>query len=118
MYKRMTLGEVIAALKALPEGSKVVGISETIFSYRGYYERNAVESDTSELDAHELAAGYEKQLGKAITGWKGGDYHVMDDELFYVVTSPRDTGPCVIGFELNAETGAHQPQLLEQDYHF
>ncbi len=74
-YNQMTLGELIEALDRLGD-AKVRGLGEDIHSDRGFYERNAVDPDGSEIVARDLAHKYRSQIGKPIYGWKGGDYYV------------------------------------------
>ena len=114
-FKRMTLGELIAALRLLPEDAVVEGFHPEIFSYRGYYERNAVRKDEGYFNQAHVAA---RSLQEPIHGWKGGDYTVQHDELIYLVDSVSDTGPCFIGLAQNAENGRYRPVLLEEDWHF
>ena len=42
-YARMTLNDLVEALEALPENAGVSGLGDELDSYRGYYERTAIE---------------------------------------------------------------------------
>lgn len=116
-YQRMTLREFIEALRALPEGAMVRGLSNGVDSYRGYYERNAIDPDAGRtIAATVLADDLTGEDGKAIFGYKGGDYHVSLGELVYVA-GYGDTGPAIIGIE-PCEDGIYEAVLLEEDWHF
>lgn len=115
-FERMTLGMLISALRGLPEGARVRGLGTVVDSYRGYYERNAIEPQALWLDADILADTYQEQVGKPIMGYKGGDYNVDDDQLVYLA-GYGDTGPCIIGLH-EVESGLYEPVLLEHDCHF
>lgn len=116
-YRRMTLGMLISALRDLPEGSRVQGLGTRIESYRGYYERNAIEPQALwELQADILADTYEEQIGKPTCGYNGGDFNVSADELVYR-GDYGSTGPCILGFQ-EVGSGLYEPVLLEPDHHF
>lgn len=116
IYKRMTLRELINALRALPEGAIVTGFDTDIESYRGYYERNAVEPDEGTIIPASLAAyELESQIGNSITGYKGGDYVISADELVYYASYGK-TGPSIIGLESDGDF--YRLILLGEDYHF
>lgn len=74
----MTLGELIAALKAVPNQNGLVpwGFGQPD-SYRGYYEQVAFEPLENVTIASMLAAA-ESALGATFQGYKGGDY-LMDE---------------------------------------
>src|SRR5690242_13641828 len=76
LYSRMTLSDLIEALGALPDGALVRGITPSVHSYRGYYERNAVSPNSLVRGARELGEYLVGEIGKPIHGWKGGDYTV------------------------------------------
>lgn len=105
-YRALELGEVISALRALPEGATVRGLDDgRLHGDRGYYVRSALDpasSDDVELDAHGLADRLEEQGGKHIPGWKGGEYYVSM-ALPVAVAFEGDTGPYVAGFALASD---------------
>lgn len=114
--KRLTLGDLVQELRNLPDGARVNGLGRSVDSYRGYYERNAIEPEwDNELPALALADMLEDDFGKAIWGWKGGHYHVSADEFVYLA-NPGDTGPVIIGLEFNPKTGIYEPVLLEEEW--
>ncbi|MBF6358141.1 hypothetical protein IU449_26960 [Nocardia higoensis] len=113
-YRRLTLGELIATLDQLGDAT-VEGLDGLVDSYRGYYERNATEPCNYQESATVLANQYREQIGKPITGYKGGDYTVDEGELIYYAAYGR-SGPNIIGLE-PTETSVYRPVLLEQDYH-
>lgn len=117
-YKRLTLNEVIAALRALPADAYVIGLGIDVDSYRGYYDRPAIEPDMgSRQRTHEQARILEMDLGKAVQGYKGGDYTIDGDKLLYCAHYGH-TGPNIIGFEMDASSGDYHPILLAEDWHF
>lgn len=117
-YNRMTLGELITAIRALPDESSVTGIDNSVHSYRGYYERNAIDRVSSATwNAEDLAADLAAEIGKDIHGYKGGDYSVDEDELVYLA-GYDETGPCIIGLAETDIAGHYEPIVLSQDYHF
>lgn len=117
-YRVLTLRDLIDKLRALPQGAMVNGMGWQIDSYRGYYERNAVEPGEFAVPpfATELASSYENQIGKPIEGYKGGDYTVSDDELVYLA-GDGDTGPAIIGFE-NVYLNTWRPVLLAESWRY
>ena len=115
-YQRMTLDDLIDALDKLGD-TPVRGLSGEVYSYRGYYERNATAPCGLTHTGRLLADLYRKQIGKDMQGWKGGDYRVDGGELIYY-TSQRDTGPCIIGLEQAGVDGYYEPVLLDEDRHF
>ena len=119
VYKRHSLGELIEALRDLPGDTEVYGLTEEIFSYRGYYERPCIAPSREEEThtARHLVETYSRQIGKEITGWKGGDYEVNPRELVYVA-SRGDTGPSIIGLRKNPFNDLYGPVLLAEDWHF
>ena len=108
-YEQMTLGDLIEALNALGD-AKVRGLGGDIHSDRGFYERNAVAPTMTEHAARDLAATYQKQVGKEIHGWKGGEYYVKERENVYVAEY-GDTGPAVCGLIPGAD-GVYEPLLV------
>ena len=111
-YKTLTLGELIPELREIGSG-KVRGLGAVIVSYRGYYERNAILKDDFECTGTELADAYERQIGKPIQGWKGGDYEVSSSENVYLVDSARYIGPNVCGLIDATGEGHFEPLLVD-----
>ena len=111
-YKTLTLGELIPELREIGSG-KVRGLGAVIISYRGYYKRNAILKDDFECTGTELADAYERQIGKPIQGWKGGDYEVSSGENVYLVDSAWDIGPNVCGLIASTGEGCFEPVLVE-----
>lgn len=114
-YRRLTLGELITELRQLGDAT-VEGLDGAVDSYRGYYERNATQPGDWQESAAVLATEYRNQIGKPITGYKGGNHTVSADELVYYA-GYGDSGPNIIGLEAD-ETGVYRPVLLEQDGHW
>jgi hypothetical protein len=101
VYEAMSLGELITKLKEIGE-APVRGLDGEVDSYRGYYERNATTPCDSLFPASTLANAYRSEVGKAITGWKGGEYTVSAGELIYYAQQ-GSTGPAICGLELGAD---------------
>lgn len=110
-YKPLTLGELIERLDSLG-AAEVRGLDGMVRSYRGYYERNATEPCDWVRAASVLAENYSEAIGSPITGYKGGDYTVNEDELIYYA-GYGDTGPQICGLEIAAD-GIYQPVLVEE----
>lgn len=70
---QMTLGELIAALEAMPEGAEVANL-HSAHSYRGYYSDLAFEQSEGTRMAAELLAECKAAMGQVFCGYKGGDY--------------------------------------------
>lgn len=73
---QMTLGNLIAALEAMPEGTEVANLNSA-HSYRGYYSDLAFEHNDGTRPAADLLAECKAAMGQVFCGYKGGDY-VMD----------------------------------------
>lgn len=111
-YRPFTLGEMVEALRKMPEGSEVRGLDVSVYSYRGFYERNAVAWSSKTRSTREVADLLESQYGNPTCGWKGGDYEVDPDELVYLADY-GDTGPQIVGF-MFASDGVLEPVLVEE----
>ena len=70
---QMTLGKLIAALEAMPEGAEVANLNSA-HSYRGYYSDLAFERDDGTRPAAQLLAECKAAMGQVFCGYKGGDY--------------------------------------------
>lgn len=70
---QMTLGKLIAALEAMPEGAEVANLNSA-HSYRGYYSDLAFEQGEGTRKAAELLSECRAAMGKVFCGYKGGDY--------------------------------------------
>ena len=70
---QMTLGKLITALEAIPEGAEVANLNHA-HSYRGYYSDLAFERDEGTRPASELLAECKAAMGQVFCGYKGGDY--------------------------------------------
>lgn len=110
-YTKMTLGDLIEALEALPKDAQVRGFQPYVESYRGYYERNALEPSNYQATAHAMASYLSNDVGKSITGYKGGDYNVSTREGVYLAAY-GDLGPSFGGLE-EVEPGVYEPVLIE-----
>jgi hypothetical protein len=70
---QVTLGKLIAALEAMPEGAEVTNLNSA-HSYRGYYIDLAFEQGDGTRPAAELLAECKAAMGQVFSGYKGGDY--------------------------------------------
>jgi hypothetical protein len=113
VYEALTLGEFITLLESLGN-APVRGFDGAIHSYRGYYERNATTPSQYTLAADTLANAYRTEIGKPITGWKGGDYIVKANELIYY-TDHGNTGAAIAGL-VAGEDGVYEPIGVVTEY--
>jgi hypothetical protein len=70
---QMTLGKLIAALEAMPDGAEVANLNSA-HSYRGYYSDLAFEQGEGMRPASDLLAECKDAMGQVFCGYKGGDY--------------------------------------------
>ena len=70
---QMTLGKLIAALEAMPEGTEVANLNSA-HSYRGYYSDLAFECDEGTRPAADLLAECKAAMWQVFCGYKGGNY--------------------------------------------
>lgn len=70
---QMTLGKLIDALEAMPEGAEVANLTSA-HSYRGYYSDLAFEQGEGMRPAADLLAECKAAMGQVFCGYKGGDY--------------------------------------------
>lgn len=112
-YSLLDLGEVIKALRELPEGSRVKGIeSGVIHSDRGYYDRNAVTpSRETTWEPRILADQLASCIGGVMYGWKGGEYPIRSDKPV-AYADDGDTGPYLAGFS-EIEPGLYRPVTID-----
>lgn len=70
---QMTLGNLIAALEAMPEDAEVANLNSA-HSYRGYYSDLAFEHGEGTRPADDLLAECRAAMGQVFCGYKGGDF--------------------------------------------
>ncbi len=70
---QMTLGKLISALEAMPEGAEVANLNNP-HSYRGYYSDLAFEQDEGTRPAADLLSECKAAMGQVFEGYKGGEY--------------------------------------------
>ncbi len=70
---QMTLGKLIDALEAMPEGAEVANLNSA-HSYRGYYIDLAFEQGEDTRPAADLLAECKAAMGQVFCGYKGGDF--------------------------------------------
>lgn len=70
---QMTLGKLIAALEAMPEGAEVANL-KSAHSYRGYYSDLAFEQGEGMRPAADLLVECKAAMGQVFCGYKGGDF--------------------------------------------
>lgn len=113
IYKEMTLNEVINALRALPEGARVMGLDGPLHSDRGWYDRSATAPIPDAVwPAPALADVLESQIGNVMRGWKGGEYYVDGNKPVYVADYGT-TGPAIGGFEYDPIDDIWEPVGVE-----
>lgn len=79
-------------------GGKLTGFC----SYRGYYVELAmiVEPwDYQCIPADELLSAIQKARSRSFTGWKGGEYHMINADTLYVVEGESRLGEEVVGLD-------------------
>lgn len=112
VYQPLTLGELIERLEALGDAT-VYTLDTQIHSYRGYYDRPAIEPTRATYLASELAKSYKEQIGQIRHGWKGGEYPISDSQpVYYAVEG--STGPNIVALEPDRE-GVYLPVLVNTD---
>ena len=70
---QMTLGKLIAALEAMPQGATVDNLWGA-HSYRGYYSDLAFRRGEGTRPASALLDECKEAMGQVFEGYKGGDY--------------------------------------------
>lgn len=70
---QITLGKLIDALEAMPEGAEVANLNSA-HSYRGYYSDLAFEREEGTRPATDLLKECKKARGQVFCGYKGGDF--------------------------------------------
>jgi hypothetical protein len=70
---QMTLGELIAALKAMPADADVANLTSP-HSFRGYYSDLAFEKGDGLRKASELLSDCRSAMGEVFHGYKGGEF--------------------------------------------
>lgn len=71
--EQMTLGELIASLKAMPSGAQIANLNSS-HSYRGYYSDLAFTLDDGMRPAGDLLDECQKAMGAVFEGYKGGEF--------------------------------------------
>lgn len=92
----MKLGEVIQRLSK-ENGDLILpyGI-EHPHSYRGYYERLALELDREPSTVDDWLALLRSCIGRTFQGWKGGEYTMGEDSLVHIANE-GDCGEPITG---------------------
>lgn len=102
-----SLGSLRTALAAFPPETPVVvdvgGSPSAIDSYRGYYDRLALETTDATRTAAEVIALLDGAEGETFYGYKGGEYD-MDASTFVHVAPHGDCGPYVSGVRVEDES--------------
>lgn len=70
---QLTLGKLIEALEAMPEGAQVANLNSEM-SYRGYYSDLAFSRSQGTRPATDLLKDCRAAMGQVYEGYKGGDY--------------------------------------------
>lgn len=113
VYESLSLGQLIGKLVELGDAD-VRGLNGEVDSYRGYYERNATPPYDGTHAAKAIAMLYLDEVGKEITGYKGGDYTVRAGEQIYYA-GWGDCGPAICGLQ-KCEDGVYEPVLVNENW--
>lgn len=81
----MTLGEMITALEQAGDGTLVRGLTAP-HSYRGYYDRLALEPSRGPMTVAEVLGQARWALGRTFLGYKGGEYTMGESTLVHVAS--------------------------------
>lgn len=101
MTKQMTVREVLDKLGEIPRDIPITGLSADSDSYRGYYERLAIEPGLG-AEAGELFDHLARKLGTYMTGYKGGEFEIHGDTLVHVARW-GDTGKMLVDIVYNPD---------------
>lgn len=104
MAEELDLGEIIRMLERCPKeaaiGFDFGGTTPTkCHSYRGYYTDLAIGFD---LDAYpgplvsEVLADLKHAVGRAFTGWKGGEFIMREGSRVWVANPGKTSGTVVV----------------------
>jgi hypothetical protein len=83
MTKQLTVRELLEKLFEMPRDAEIPGLDLDVGSYRGYYERLAIEPGPG-VKAGELFDLIARRQGTYMTGYKGGEYEIHGDTLVHV----------------------------------
>ena len=82
---QMTLGRLIAVLKAMPPNTQVANLIG-LGSYRGYYSDLYFDQEHGTRPAGELLADCEAAMGREFTGYKGGEFLMGENTPLWVAS--------------------------------
>jgi hypothetical protein len=107
--EQLTLGEFIKKLEEQPQDNEIQFdfahfYPKEIHSYRGYYDQLAIgyKSSGNCPKVEEILQLCKDALGKYFTGYKGGDFLMMEDTPLWVA-NPEETGDTAIVDVIDAE---------------
>lgn len=116
--EQLTLGDMIAQLKAIPRPHEVFVFFEFaelyvtgINSYRGYYEdlalsfttsRGGVYGKKSYTNVVELLELLEESVGRDFEGWKGGTYTAHPNKALWAACPGCTGGTAIVGVHYEA----------------
>lgn len=98
---QMTLGGLIAALKAMPPDAVVANIGSPM-SYRGYYSDLAFSPGDGTRPAADLLADALGCMGRVFEGYKGGDYQMGETTPLWIAEY-GDTGDRLMAIRAGGE---------------
>lgn len=113
----MRLGTLIAKLKAMPSAAVLYwnpitddmeGVGEHpggFDSYRGYYERLAIDPDGPPCTVAEFVKRARACVGTTFHGWKGGEFVMTENTLVHIARRGETTDNRIVGVELNDDGG-------------
>ena len=102
----MNVKEVLKILNEYPKDKYVSLGFGSPHSYRGYYDRLAVEPK-SNVTVQEMINTLRSAVGKYFTGWKGGEFYMDDETTLYLAF----VGNC--GYEIGEGT---LREMLGEDF--
>jgi hypothetical protein len=82
---QLTLGELIDALEAMPDGAVVANLCDPD-SYRGYYSDLYFEHQEGTRPAADLLADCREAMGQAFEGYRGGTYYMNAATPLWIAT--------------------------------
>ena len=104
---QLTLGALIAALEAMPEGSQVANLIGP-HSYRGYYCDLYFERGEGTRPAAELLASCRGAMGQVFTGYKGGDFVMGALTPLWISTYGHSSGTKLLAVRAGGEVETAQ----------
>jgi hypothetical protein len=99
-YKTINLGEMVAALQALPADAVILDTDGTMFSYRGYYDQLALNLAPGEQADKDVLLTFATAAlaGQTFHGYRGGEYLATDTTAVFVAAFGETSDLRLMGF--------------------